>query len=222
MAQYVLPDADIATGSWTTTPLWSKVDDDSSANPTGDGTVITSANNTSNDTADFGLASATDPDSGNHILRARWYRNTAGNHDVYGELQLWQGTPGTGTQIATLTSANPIETSEVEDTYTLSAGEVSSITDYTDLSLRLIRRGGTGGAPGGRESLIADLVELEIPDGTTTVSLAGTGPASSDGSGDMDVTASLSGTGAASAAGSGVLSVPFPVDVSSFDHWWGA
>ena len=173
MAQILVPVADQAAGSWGSTPLWSKVDDDSTVNASGDGTTITSDNNTNPDDADLELTNSGVGDPGvatGHVLRARWSRSNAGNHGVQGVLQLWQGVPGTGTLIATLSSASPLETSEVEDTYTLSAGEANSITDYNDLYLRLRRSGGTGGSPGGRESLVADLVEFEIPDasgGTT-------------------------------------------------------
>lgn len=46
---FVAPDADNATGSWTTTPLFSKVNEDID---TPDGTVITSSNNPSTPTND--------------------------------------------------------------------------------------------------------------------------------------------------------------------------
>lgn len=163
MAQILVPVSDVDTGDFTPTPLWSKVDDDSTVNATGDGTEITSTDNSA-DQADFSLSTGQDPDkSSGHVLRARWYRSQNGNHSIHGELELWQGVPGTGTLIASLVSAQPIETSEVEDTYTLSAGEADSITDYSDLHLRLIRQGGTGGNPNGRESLNVDLIEFEVP-----------------------------------------------------------
>lgn len=163
MAQILVPVSDVDTGSFSPTPLWSKVDDDSTVNPSGDGTEIQSADNSA-DQADFLLSTGTDPDSSSgHVLRARWYRSQAGNHNIHGELELWQGVPGTGTLIASLVSAQPIETSEVEDTYTLSTSEADAITDYSDLHLRLIRQGGTGGNPNGRESLNVDLIEFEVP-----------------------------------------------------------
>jgi len=164
MAQIMVPTSDIAAGSWTTAPLFSKVDDDSTVNPTGDGTVINSDNNSSPDNADFGLTDPSTPDTGDHILRARWNRDQAASHSIHGTLELWQGTPGSGTLIATLTSAQPIETTEVEDTYTLSGTEVGNITDYSGLALRVSRIGGVGGPGGNREFLIVDLIELEIPD----------------------------------------------------------
>jgi photosystem II stability/assembly factor-like uncharacterized protein len=164
MAQILVPIADQATGSWTTTPLWSKVDDDSTVNPTGDGTAITSADNISPDTADLELPNSgvVTPTPGDHILRARWNKSASGGHQVNPELELWQGIPGTGTLIATL-AVTDIGDTEIESTYTLTGTEVGNITDYNDLYLRLERVGNTGGSPGTRRSLIVDLIELEIP-----------------------------------------------------------
>lgn len=165
MAQILVPVADLAAGSWTTTPLWSKVDDDSTVNPSGDGTTITSADNSAPDNADLDLATGTDPASSTgHILRARWNKSASGGHAINAVLELWQGTPGTGTLIATL-SVTGITEVEQESTYTLSTAEADSITDYAALNLRVSRQGDTGGNPSTRRSLVVDLVELEIPDG---------------------------------------------------------
>lgn len=163
MSQILVPTADEATGSWSSTPLWSKVDDDSTQNPTGDGTTITSDDNTSPDQADFQLSTGSAPDTGNHIIRARWNKSASGGHQLNPELELWQGVPGTGTLIATL-SVTDIGNTETESTHTLTSGEVSNITDYSGLYLRLERVGDTGGKPSTRRSLVIDLVELEIPD----------------------------------------------------------
>lgn len=164
MAQILLPDQDIATGTWSATPLWSKVDDDSTVNASGDGTTILSGNNTSPDNADLGLTSGSDPGaSTNHILRARWNKDSSGGHSINAVLELWEGTPGTGTLIATL-SVTGIGATEQEDTYTLSSAEADSITDYSNLNLRVSRQGDTGGNPNDRRSLVVDLVEFEIPD----------------------------------------------------------
>lgn len=164
MAQILLPDSDIAAGSWTATPLWSKVDDDSGVNPSGDGTTIASDNNTAPDNADLGLVSGTDPSSSTgHILRARWNKDASGGHAINAVLEVWQGTPGTGTLIATLTETGITEVETLSE-YTLTGIEADSITDYSALNLRLSRQGDTGGSPNGRRSLVADLVEFEIPD----------------------------------------------------------
>lgn len=169
MAQILVPISDQATGSWTTTPLWSKVDDDSTVSPTGDGTTITSDNNTSPDNADLELTNTGISDPGvstGHIIRARWNKSASGGHAINAVCELWQGIPGTGTLIATLSVTN-IGATEVGSTYTLSAGEANSISDYNDLYLRVSRQGDTGGPPGNRRSLVVDLVEFEIPDANT-------------------------------------------------------
>lgn len=160
MAQFVRPTSDIAAGLWTTAPLWSKVDEGAP----GDDVVITSGNNSSPDNADFGCNAVTDPEvSTGHVLRAAWNKSAAAGHSVNAVLELWQGTPGTGTLIATL-SVTAIGETEVTSTYTLSGTEADSITDYSALTLRLSRQGDTGGAGSTRRSLVADFIELEVPD----------------------------------------------------------
>lgn len=164
MPQILVPTSTVATGSWTTTPLWSKINDNSTVQPTGDDVKITSADNTNGDNADFKITSGTDPVSETgHILRARWHKSGAGGHTVNAVLELWEGVPGTGTLRATLSVAGIGET-EIGSTYTLSAAEANSISNYTNLHLRLSRQGDTGGQPATRRSLVADLIELEIPD----------------------------------------------------------
>lgn len=165
MAQFLRPDADQATGSWSATPLWSKVDEGSP----GDDTTIASADNSSPDDADLRLSDpAASPvvDTG-HILRAAWNKSAAGGHAINAVLELWQGVPGTGSLVATLSVTN-IGDTEVVSTYTLSTGEAANISDYTDLYLRVSRQGDTGGPPGNRRSLVVDFVELEVPDSTQT------------------------------------------------------
>lgn len=161
--QFLFPTADQAAGLWTTAPLFSDVDDDSRVNPTGDGAVITSdavGNNTATSNADLQLGAANDPQSStDHVLRVRW------NHDdparsMQGHVELWQGIPGTGTMVAELLSAVDVGATEVEDTYTLTAVEADSITDYADLYLRIFGFG-TGGGPS--RSLVVDLVEFQVP-----------------------------------------------------------
>lgn len=186
MAQILVPTSDQAVGLWTTTPLWSKVDDNSTLNPTGDGTVITSDNNTSPDNADLKLSSGTDPASSvGHVLRARWNKGASGGHVINAGARLYQGIPGIGTLIATL-SVSAIADVEVGSTYTLSAAEANAITDYAGLYLRVSRQGDTGGNPGNRRSLVVDLVEFEIPDAGAT---------------QHSASVAVSGLGAVSAAG---------------------
>lgn len=173
MAQFARPDSDIATGSWSATPLWSKIDE---GDP-GDDTTITSDNNTSPDNADFTLSDVSDPGvDTNHIIRVEWNKDSSGGHSINAVAELWQGTPGTGTLIATL-SVTGIGATPQTDTYTLTSTEAGNITDYTGLTLRLSRQGDTGGSPSGRRSLVVDFAELEVPDAATQVDANLTGPA---------------------------------------------
>ena len=161
MVQFVRPASDSAAGSWTTTPLWSKIDEGA----TGDDTTIISADNTSPDDADFTTNSVTDPaKSTGHILRVAWNKEAAAGHQVDPELELYQGDPGgSGTLIAQITVTD-IGATEQVDTHTLTGTEADNITDYTDLYLRLKRVGDTGGSPGSRRFLEVDYCELEVPD----------------------------------------------------------
>ena len=169
MAQLLLPVADIATGSWATTPGWSKVNDDLVTNPTGTGTSFDSEavgnnTNTSNFDSELPTSGITDPGGNiNHILRARWSHNQSGR-TMQGNLELWQGVPGTGTLIATLQIDPDITITENTATYTLTGTEADNITDYNDLHLRLWGRGTSGGPT---RTLVAEAIEFEIPDGGT-------------------------------------------------------
>ena len=162
MAQIILPVSDVAVGSWATAPLWSKVDDDSVAQPTGDGVVATSdavGNGSTTTLLDLELdTAATDPLSSiGHIIRCRWFRTTS--KSMQGTCELWQGVPGTGTLIATLQQTDVTSTERV-DTYALSGTEIDNITDYGDLHLRLY---GDGNQNGGARSLVVELCEFETP-----------------------------------------------------------
>ena len=167
MAQFAVPDADQAANSWTTTPLWSKVDEGT----TGDDVLITSdavANNTNTTNADLRLSNVTDPAvSTGHIIRARWLRDQSAARTMAGHCELWQGVPDTGSLIASLDIDPDVGTTEVEDTYTLSGAEADNITDYDDLYMRLWGRGTAGGPS---RILSVEFCELETPDapsGTT-------------------------------------------------------
>lgn len=158
MAQFARPDADQAAGSWTTAPLWSKIDEGSD----GGDTIASDAvgNNTNTTNADLRCSDVIDPAvATGHTIRARWAASSS--NDMTPHAELWEGVPDVGTLRAELTVAELTTTTEQTDTYTLSAGEANSITDYTDLYLRLWGRG-TGGGPG--RSLVVEFCELEVPD----------------------------------------------------------
>lgn len=157
MAQFGVPTSDQATGSWVTTPLWSKVDEGVAGD---DGTVITLASGNANNNADFKITSSLqDPVSATgHILRVDWGKTT-GARTINLFLELWEGVPGTGTLRATLSTTDPV--SNTDYAYTLSAAEANSISDYTNLYLRVYYTYTGGGGPSACE---VDAVEFEIPD----------------------------------------------------------
>lgn len=173
MAQMLVPSADTAVGSWTPTPLFSKVDDDSTANPTGDGVLITSdsvGNNSQTTTADLGSlilaggGSPATPDAGTVTIRARWRHDVAGR-SLRATAELWEGIPGVGTLIASLIVDPDVGSTEVTSTYDLTTVERDAIADWTDLHFRLYGFG-TGGGPS--RALEVDLIEVQTPDSSPT------------------------------------------------------
>lgn len=75
------------------------------------------------------------PQSGSHILKTRYREDAAGADTVNLKSRLYQGggnVEGAGTLIAERTYS-AVGATVVEDDYTLSGGEVSSITNYGDL-----------------------------------------------------------------------------------------
>ena len=162
MAQFVRPISDLDnTGAWTTTPLWSKIDDSVGS---GDADFVTSDGNpTSSETFTVDGSTVTDPASSiDHILRVRASEETGGaNHDIIVELrQGYVSEASLGTLIATLT-ASAIANTATTYTLTLSGAQADSITDYSDLQFRIYAQKNGGGA--GNAVTCYD-VELEVPD----------------------------------------------------------
>ena len=167
MAQFVRPISDIDTGVWTTTPLWSDIDEGGA----GDGTVVLS-DSTPGSAEPFSVdgATVTDPAvSTGHIIRARWAKNATDGASHLGVVELRQGyvsEASQGTLVATLTgpaiSGNTLQI----DTYTLSGAEADSITNYSDLQLRSWAQK-SGGGPGRQWQ--TDFIELEVPDAAAAV-----------------------------------------------------
>lgn len=159
MAQFARPSSDVSTGSWTTTPLWSKVDEVTAS----DSDFISSDNNTSGDTCQLGLSSVTDPGlSTGHVVRYRYRKSGSGGHTIDVVVELRQG----ATLIASQSHSN-IGNTFTAGSFTLSTSEANAITDYSALQLHFIRNGDTGGSPGNRRSLEISWAELEVPDVNT-------------------------------------------------------
>ncbi len=165
MAQFSKPDADQAANSWTTTPLWSKVEEGVSA---ADGTVVTSdavGNNTNTSNMDLKLDDVTDP-GGNtgYIIRAH-IRHDVASRTMTGHLELWEGIPDTGTLRGALVQTAINDSTLTTYSYELTTGEADAIGDFTDLYIRAWGRGTSGGPA---RSMIVDAVEFEVPDAGTT------------------------------------------------------
>ena len=169
MTQYARPTSDTSTGSWTATPLWSKVDDDLVSSPSGDGSTIASADNTAGDAATLALGPLADPGvTSGHVIRVRWNKSASGGHNINALCELLDSTNGV---IGTI-SVTGIGNTEQENTYTLSAAEAGNITNYgSSLSVRLTRNGDTGGSPAGRRSLVVEAFQFEVPDATVSYTL---------------------------------------------------
>lgn len=121
MTQYARPDADITT-QWTTTPLWSKIDEVSAD----DADFI--QDSTSGHVAEVSLSNVSDPGvSSGHVVRYRKRTGTSPNVT----LALYQG----ATLIASTTDTTTAG-SFGDASFTLSGAEADAITDYTDLRLR--------------------------------------------------------------------------------------
>lgn len=153
MPQYSRPDADVSAGSWVTTPLFSKVDEDT-ANVADSisSEVLVLAGSTSS--ADLGLASLTDPaTSVGHVLRVHYKATFTLGSAATGTAQLRQG----GVLIATLSASLTTAFATYEGT--LTAAEADAITDYGAL---FVRFSGTFGV-GNLGSVQVAWVEFEVP-----------------------------------------------------------
>ncbi len=152
MTQYSRPIADLSTGAWTTTPLWSKLNED----PYNDGTEIVLNNQTAN-ACDIDLGTVTDPNSSvNHILRIRAHKTGSGTINC--TAVLYCGATLIRSQALTL------GTGYAETTITLTAGEADAITNYADLHVTL-----TGTCAASTRYVYVSWIVLEVPDSGTIV-----------------------------------------------------
>lgn len=145
--QYGRPDGDISTSTWTTTPLWEKLDETTSDGAT---TQITTGNNPTNQAFEVSLSNVSDPSSSTgHVVR---YAINSNKNTCSGSAALIQGT----TTIASKTITS-WPTTYTTDSFTLTSGQADSITDYTDLRVRLTASCTAGG------NTKASWIELEVP-----------------------------------------------------------
>jgi len=133
-AEYLLPDADNSIGSWTdqaggTTNIYQSIDESFPAN---DSDYVRSELNPQNSTYKVSLSN---PSSGvdtakTHTVRYRYGKQISGSQQIDITVRLMEGVA----TIASWTHTN-VSTTLTTAEQTLSAGEVSSISDYTNLFL---------------------------------------------------------------------------------------
>lgn len=133
MPQIARPDSDVSAGTWITAPLWSRVDEAAAD----DGDLIESAATPSNSTCEVALSDLSDPSSSSgHIIRARRRKSGIATTGWTLAVRLKEG----ATTRATLSTDANSDTFATAS-YTLSAAEADSITDYTNLRLEFVANG---------------------------------------------------------------------------------
>lgn len=161
MTQYYRPDEDISNaGLWTTEPLYSKINEESSP----DTAYITSPVNADHVECIVGLPDVTNPGiDTDHILRFRAKKNKTQSMYVNVELVLDpNGTSGGPTVIAA-TNLTDITQSFAEYSVTLTTTQASNITDYSDLGVAIYGDSSAG------KAVDCSWVQFEVPDEPTTV-----------------------------------------------------
>lgn len=154
MAQFARPDTDVSKTNWTgvgdTTNLYENVNEVSASD--------SDYNTSSTDEAilEFNLTSVTDPENhASHVVRWRWQVSGGGGPKESGSVFLYEG----GTLRATCADQATLPDSWTSDSYTLTTGEASNISDYSDLRIRFQVK-----AIGGGESMQVSWAELEVPE----------------------------------------------------------
>ena len=152
MAQLLRPTDDIETAGWSTTPLFSKLDDPYP----GSTDRIQSSGNPSNVDFEVGLATGSDPGTNvGHTLRAR-ISNTDPAPVVDYTVELKEG----ATVRAALSVTGLTSSTDTWYAHHLSSTEAGAITDYGNLAIRV----NANKISGGNVSARVEALELEIPD----------------------------------------------------------
>jgi hypothetical protein len=161
MAQFARPSADTTVGSWTAnggpSNLYECLDEVTAS----DTDYIDGGSSSTENRIE--LATVTDPvSSAGHVLRVRWQAYGSGGPERI-SLDLYEGT----TLIVAAFDNYAPGRAWADDSYTLSAGEANSISDYSDLNVRF-----TVDAADGSEGIQVSWCELEVPD--SVIQLAAT------------------------------------------------
>lgn len=151
-AQFGRPSSDITVDGFSPTPLYSRLNETS---PDGTTSEVTVANNGGDKTPEVALSAVTDPvSSTGHIMSI--YIKKSSNRTSAVTMYLYQG----ATLIAS-SSAIAVTTTYTQYDYTLSGAEADSITDYSDLRMRVFFDDQGGGAPG---TFNWSWAQLQVPD----------------------------------------------------------
>jgi hypothetical protein len=143
MAQYGRPSIDTLNQSYTdqgggSANLYTTVDEVSAS----DTDYIKSPLAPSNSVYVTKFSTVEDPQaSTGHVVRYRYQKDAAGGAQINITIELRQGytnESSQGTLIATVATLTNIANGWTTGSYTLSAGEADSITDYTALYLRIV------------------------------------------------------------------------------------
>ena len=171
MAQFLRPDSDITTTNITGS--YTAIDETSASN-----TDFIESNGTGTSTFECGLSNTSgSPSSGNRTIRyvvaqlddgTSTPDATGGAADLTASLHEGSNTISTDTQ----RSADGAWT---QYSWTLSAGEESSIVDYNNLSFRVVINDVTGGPPGDRSRYGLSWMEMEVPNPVDDVGTANNG-----------------------------------------------
>lgn len=143
MAQFARPSTDTTRDNWeeddgTTTSIYDQIDE----TVADDTDYIRTGLTPTSDVYVTKLTSVTDPvSSTGHIVRYRYRKDSSAGEQIDITVQLRQGYTNEGspgTLIAAQTHTDASGAAWNAGTFTLTAGEADSITDYADLYLRFV------------------------------------------------------------------------------------
>lgn len=158
--QIVRATSDVTLNTWVdqsagTTNIYQSIDEAIAS----DADYVTGDNNT-NDSYEFHIGDPSDPLSpSGHVISYRYRKDASGGNARNLTVALVQNT----TVIASNLHESISET-WTDGTFTLTSTEANSISDYTDLRIRVAASGTTGGPGGNRRAVQVSWAELEVPD----------------------------------------------------------
>lgn len=142
MAQFARPSADTTVGSWEdelagTTDIFQSIDEAVAD----DDDFITSETAPSSSFYVTALSTIEDPQSSSgHTVRYRYQKDASGGAQIDIDVELREGYVSEGTPGTLIASQSHTDISNgwTDGSFTLSSGEADSITDYSDLFLRIV------------------------------------------------------------------------------------